>query len=92
MKFFENGEGLTEPRGFFCSGVHCDVKGKNDGKNDLGIVYSKKPCSVAGVFTTNDVQGGSRSLLPKSAVRPFGQISWNRRQQRKCKRLHRGSG
>ena len=56
MKFFENGEGLTEPRGFFCSGVHCDVKGKNDGKNDLGIVYSKKPCSVAGVFTTNDVK------------------------------------
>ena len=21
MKFFENGEGLTEPRGFFCSGA-----------------------------------------------------------------------
>jgi glutamate N-acetyltransferase/amino-acid N-acetyltransferase len=56
MKFFENGEGLTEPRGFFCSGINCDVKGKNDGRNDLGIVYSKKPCSVAGVFTTNDVK------------------------------------
>jgi hypothetical protein len=38
MKFFENGEGLTEPRGFFCSGVHCDVKEKKDGKLDLGIV------------------------------------------------------
>jgi len=56
MKFFENGEGLTEPRGFFCSGVHCDVKEKNDGKLDLGIVYSKRPCAGAGVFTTNDVK------------------------------------
>ena len=27
MKFYENGEALTDPRGFFCSGVHCDVKG-----------------------------------------------------------------
>ena len=35
---------------------HCDVKGKRDGKLDLGIIYSKKPCSVAGVFTTNDVR------------------------------------
>lgn len=56
MKFFENGEGLTEPRGFFCSGVHCDVKEKKDGTLDLGIVYSKRPCSAAGVFTTNDVK------------------------------------
>ena len=56
MKFYDNGDGLTEPRGFFCSGVHCDVKGKRDGKLDLGIIYSKKPCSVAGVFTTNDVR------------------------------------
>tara|TARA_A100001015_G_C15042944_1_gene741122 strand:+ start:3966 stop:5186 length:1221 start_codon:yes stop_codon:yes gene_type:complete len=56
MKFFENGDGLTEPRGFFCSGIHCDVKGNKDGKLDLGLIYSKKPCWAAGVFTTNDVK------------------------------------
>ena len=56
MKFFENGDGLTEPRGFFCAGIHCDVKGKRDGKLDLGIVYSSKPCNAAAVFTTNDVK------------------------------------
>lgn len=56
MKFYENGDGLTEPRGFFCSGVHCDVKGKKDGKLDLGIIYSSKPCHAAAVFTTNDVK------------------------------------
>ena len=72
MKFFENGEGLTEPRGFFCSGVHCDVKEKNDGKLDLGIVYSKRPCSAAGVFTTNDVKADpvrySQKLLSDPAA------------------------
>ena len=56
MKFFENGDGITEPRGFFGSGVHCDVKGTRDGKLDLGIIYSKRACSAAGVFTTNDVK------------------------------------
>ena len=56
MKFFEDTEGLTEARGFFCSGVHCDVRGKRNGRLDLGIVYSQRPCSAAGVFTTNDVK------------------------------------
>ena len=67
MKFYEDGEALTDPQGFFCSGVHCDVKGARDGKLDLGIIYSKKPCNAAGVFTTNDVQAApvrySKKLL-----------------------------
>jgi glutamate N-acetyltransferase/amino-acid N-acetyltransferase len=56
MKFYENVDGLTEASGFFCGGIHCDVRGKRDGRIDLGIVYSKRPCSGAGVFTTNDVK------------------------------------
>ena len=56
MKFYENSDALTDPQGFFCSGVHCDVKGVRNGKLDLGIIYSKKPCSAAGVFTTNDIK------------------------------------
>jgi glutamate N-acetyltransferase/amino-acid N-acetyltransferase len=79
MKFFENGEGLTEPRGFFCSGVHCDVKGKNDGKLDLGVIYSKKPCSVAGVFTTNDVKAApvrySQDLLSDPSAKFHGIVA-----------------
>jgi len=70
MKFFENGDALTEPMGFFCSGVHCDVKGVRNGKLDLGIIYSQKPCSGAGVFTTNDVQAApvrySKQLITES--------------------------
>ena len=56
MKFYENGDALTEPMGFFCSGIHCDIKGVRNGKLDLGIIYSHNPCNGAGVFTTNDVQ------------------------------------
>jgi glutamate N-acetyltransferase/amino-acid N-acetyltransferase len=70
MKFFENGDALTEPMGFFCSGVHCDVKGVRNGKLDLGIIYSQKPCNGAGVFTTNDVQAApvrySKQLITES--------------------------
>lgn len=70
MKFFENGDALTEPMGFFCSGVHCDVKGVRNGKLDLGIIYSPKPCIGAGVFTTNDVQAApvrySKKLISES--------------------------
>ena len=72
MRFYENSDALTEPRGFFCSGIHCDVKGKRDGKLDLGIIYSPKPCNAAGVFTTNDVKAAPvllcQSLLQKNEL------------------------
>jgi len=70
VKFYENGDALTEPMGFFCSGVHCDVKGVRNGKLDLGIIYSQKSCNGAGVFTTNDVQAApvrySKNLISES--------------------------
>ena len=56
MKFYENVEGLTEAHGFFCAAAACNVRGKRDGRLDLGVVYSKRPCTAAGVFTTNDVK------------------------------------
>lgn len=56
MRFFEDCDGVTEPTGFFATGVHCDVKGNRSGKLDLGVIYSPKPCNAAGVFTTNDIK------------------------------------
>ena len=56
MKFFEDCEGITEPQGFFASGVPCNVMGKNNGKLDLGLLYSPRACTAAGTFTTNDVK------------------------------------
>lgn len=56
MKFFVDCDGVTEAQGFFASGVASNIMGKNNGKLDLGIIYSKRPCTAAGTFTTNDVK------------------------------------
>ena len=56
MKFFLDCDGVTEAQGFFASGVASNIMGKNNGKLDLGVIYSKRPCTVAGTFTTNDVK------------------------------------
>ena len=56
MNFFSDCDGVTEPQGFFASGVACNIMGKNNGKLDLGVIYSKRPCTAAGTFTTNDIK------------------------------------
>ena len=32
MNFFSDCDGVTEPQGFFASGVACNIMGKNNGK------------------------------------------------------------
>jgi len=39
------------PKGFCIAGTHCGIK--KNGKKDLSIFYSKKPCVAAGMFTIN---------------------------------------
>lgn len=43
--------GITVPRGFRASGLHCGIKA--NGKPDLALVVSDIPCSAAGLFTLN---------------------------------------
>ena len=45
--------GVTFPRGFTANGLHCGARYKN---KDLALLWSHKPASVAGVFTTNLVK------------------------------------
>lgn len=45
--------GLTDAQGFKCAGLHCDVRGKKDGRLDLALIHSDLPCTAAGVFTKN---------------------------------------
>ena len=52
----ENTQGVTAPKGFFAAAAHADVRRKANGRLDTGIVYSKLPCSAAGVFTKNRVK------------------------------------
>ena len=70
MKFYDNRDALTDPQGFFCSGIHCDVKGVRNGKLDLGIIFSKKSCNAAGVFTTNDIKAAPVQYSDKIISKP----------------------
>ena len=56
MKFYQDCDGITEAQGFYASGVPANIMGKNNGKLDLGIIYSPRPCTAAGTFTTNDIK------------------------------------
>ncbi len=44
---------IISPKGFKAVGIHCGLKHK---KNDLALLVSEVPASVAGVFTTNVIQ------------------------------------
>lgn len=46
--------GVTAPIGFYAAGLNAGIKKGN--KKDMALVYSKKPCMGAGVFTTNVVK------------------------------------
>lgn len=48
--------GVTAPVGFLASGVAADVKGNQRGKKDVGILFSRRPCAAAAVYTTNKVK------------------------------------
>src|SRR6185436_9536625 len=53
---------ITAPQGFRAAGVFCDIKRLGTGKGsqkgqkrDLGLILSKVPAAVAGLYTTNQV-------------------------------------
>jgi glutamate N-acetyltransferase/amino-acid acetyltransferase len=48
--------GVTAPKGFQASGVHCGVKSKNTDKKDVALIVSDVECSAAAVYTLNKVK------------------------------------
>ncbi len=50
LNFVENG-GVTSPLGFLASGVSAGLK--KSGKPDMAMIFSEKPASFAGTFTSN---------------------------------------
>ncbi|MFI3212390.1 MAG: bifunctional glutamate N-acetyltransferase/amino-acid acetyltransferase ArgJ [Eubacteriales bacterium] len=46
--------GVTSPIGFHAASVAAEIKYKD--RKDMAMIYSKEPCHVAGVFTTNVVK------------------------------------
>ena len=53
MQFLEGG--VTAPLGFTANGILCGIKAGRT-KNDTALVFSERPCTVAGLFTQNRVK------------------------------------
>ncbi|QOP45152.1 bifunctional glutamate N-acetyltransferase/amino-acid acetyltransferase ArgJ [Sulfurimonas paralvinellae] len=50
-KLIEVKSGVCSAEGFFADGVSAGLK--NGGAKDMAFIYSKEPCEIASVFTTN---------------------------------------
>lgn len=50
-----NRTGVTAPIGFLAAGAHCGIK--KDKIKDLALIFSDRPATAWGVFTTNIVKG-----------------------------------
>ena len=48
--------GVTYPKGFKASGIHCGLR-KNKTKKDLALIVADNLCSAAAIYTTNKVYG-----------------------------------
>ena len=48
--------GVTYPKGFMASGIHCGLR-KNKNKKDLALIFAQKLCNTAAIYTTNKVYG-----------------------------------
>lgn len=64
--------GVTAAKGFEAAGVEAAIKYKD--RKDMAIIYSQKPCVLAGTFTSNVVKAAP-VLWDKKVVEesPFGQ-------------------
>lgn len=54
--------GITAPKGFFQSGIHCGLKKKN---LDLALIYSQAPAAASGMFTSNSFKAAPVVLSSK---------------------------
>lgn len=64
--------GVTAARGFEAAGIEAAIKYQN--RKDMAMIYSRKPCVLAGTFTSNVVKAAP-VLWDKRIVEdsPFGQ-------------------
>ena len=64
LSFLSDGGTTTVP-GFQAGATFAGMKTYAQDKVDLGILYSERPCTSAGVFTTNQIIGPSIALTRK---------------------------
>ncbi|MGL5575495.1 MAG: bifunctional ornithine acetyltransferase/N-acetylglutamate synthase [Sarcina sp.] len=56
--------GVTEPKGFLASGIHCGLKKRKE-KLDLALIYSEVLAVGTGVYTQNIIKGNSITVCKK---------------------------
>jgi glutamate N-acetyltransferase/amino-acid N-acetyltransferase len=65
--------GVGAPIGFLTSAASCGIKNPASDRLDLALIYSERPCSSAGTFTTNRVKAApvrvSQAHLRKGDLR-----------------------
>lgn len=77
FSYIDNGT-VTSPLGFEADAVYCGIKNYGEEPLDLGILASEKPCTTAGVFTTNKFRAAPVTLCSeKIAVSDISAIIIN---------------
>ena len=66
---FVDGGSVTSPMGFAAGAAYAGIKTYAVDKLDLGLLLSDRPCSAAGVFTTNAVKSASVVLTQERVSR-----------------------
>ncbi|HJX03920.1 MAG TPA: bifunctional glutamate N-acetyltransferase/amino-acid acetyltransferase ArgJ [Dehalococcoidia bacterium] len=70
IEVIKNG-GITSPKGFYAGAVYAGIKEKK--ALDLGMVYSRRVCRAAGVFTTNKIAANPVVLTRRNLRDGFAQ-------------------
>mgnify|MGYP000880634967 FL=1 len=69
INFIENGS-VTTTQGFKAAGIFAGIKRK---RKDLALIYSPRPCNVAGTFTINKVKAAPL-LLSQDVIKNNGLV------------------
>ncbi len=83
----ENSPGVTDVPGFSAAAAACGIRATGDrDRLDLALIYSKDPCSAAGVFTQNAVKAPPVRLCADllAAGQPFHGIVANSGNANAC--------
>ena len=57
IEFFDDSVGIADVSGFSVGAAACNIRGNADlARLDVAVIFSEKPCTAAGAFTTNDVK------------------------------------
>ena len=55
IEFFDDSNGIADVPGFRTGAAACNLRGNADtARLDVAVIFSEKPCTAAGAFTTND--------------------------------------